>query len=388
MGRTQASAADQRAREMWDCCTDLAIMATPSSDKSQHSASIVEWLDIQHEDSEPFAQPAWDSNLDMQVTAVTGDVLNEFIRRRDEDDRTFMSSHELMKVDPMIFIGRRICKFFDGHGFYGGTVAQYDSAFKFFRIVYEDGDKEEMVLQQLQAVIVPLTDTAGCQTKRKRNDRRENVTGKKPRSKSTAAPRAESASRVTIKQESDGNSSDVKRKIRPRKLIASSGRPSSQAASRTNTGKNVCKVKAEAKQEFSLTQPQKLMPVPPARTTAVDKDPAGRTVVLFDMATRTWCEEGGRVLGRCKYEEQSGKSSKAFRKSKSKLHAAGDADYPHLPEIAMPSNTQRRSEDEKKALGRAKQIIERGDWRLGSKTPFEELEELILILTVRPISVA
>ena len=94
------------------------------------------------------------------------------------------------------------------------------------------------------------------------------------------------------------------------------------------------------------------------------------------------------MLGRCKFEEQSGKSSKVSQKSKSKLHAAGDADDPHVPEIAMLSNTQRRSEDEKKAFGRAKQVIECGDWRLGSKTPFEELEELILILTVRPISVA
>ena len=128
---------------------------------------------------------------------ICGDVLNEFIRRRDEvplhasnevsDFGEFAADPSIMIMNPEIFIGRPIIKFFDGHGFYAGTVAQYDSALKFFRIVYEDGDKEEMVVQQLQFLIVPLSDTASCQTKRKRNDKRGNVTGKKPRSKSTAA---------------------------------------------------------------------------------------------------------------------------------------------------------------------------------------------------------
>lgn len=52
----------------------------------------------------------------------------------------------------MEFVGRTVKKEFRGYGTFSGTVTSYDASSKFFKVLYEDGDSEELELSEL----VPL----------------------------------------------------------------------------------------------------------------------------------------------------------------------------------------------------------------------------------------
>lgn len=54
----------------------------------------------------------------------------------------------------MEYVGRKVKKQFDGSGLYTGLVRSYDDETKFFEIVYEDGDFEEMDLSEVLSVLV------------------------------------------------------------------------------------------------------------------------------------------------------------------------------------------------------------------------------------------
>ncbi|PKI57737.1 DDT domain-containing protein PTM [Punica granatum] len=49
----------------------------------------------------------------------------------------------------MDFIGRTVKKAFRGFGTFSGTVKSYDASSRFFKVVYEDGDSEELELSEL-----------------------------------------------------------------------------------------------------------------------------------------------------------------------------------------------------------------------------------------------
>ncbi|KAK4790845.1 hypothetical protein SAY86_031258 [Trapa natans] len=49
----------------------------------------------------------------------------------------------------MEFVGRTLRKEFRGFGTFSGTVESYDASSKFFKVVYEDGDSEELELSEL-----------------------------------------------------------------------------------------------------------------------------------------------------------------------------------------------------------------------------------------------
>lgn len=66
-------------------------------------------------------------------------------------------------------VGRRVSKLFDsddGLTPFGGTVKSYDSTTRWFRVVYDDGDEEELNAKQLQEVLVQAA-TSGATTKKK-----------------------------------------------------------------------------------------------------------------------------------------------------------------------------------------------------------------------------
>ncbi|KZV56457.1 hypothetical protein F511_08355 [Dorcoceras hygrometricum] len=55
----------------------------------------------------------------------------------------------------MEFLGRRVKKEFKGHGTFFGTVQSYQPNTGFFRIVYEDGDSEELEFSEVALLLVP-----------------------------------------------------------------------------------------------------------------------------------------------------------------------------------------------------------------------------------------
>ncbi|XP_073139234.1 DDT domain-containing protein PTM [Henckelia pumila] len=55
----------------------------------------------------------------------------------------------------MEFVGRRVKKTFEGHGTFFGTVQGYQPNNGFFRIVYEDGDSEELEFSEVALLLVP-----------------------------------------------------------------------------------------------------------------------------------------------------------------------------------------------------------------------------------------
>ncbi|XP_039144656.1 uncharacterized protein LOC120282012 [Dioscorea cayenensis subsp. rotundata] len=62
------------------------------------------------------------------------------------------------KLDPLFgdwMKGREILKLF-GNQYYFGKVAMYDAEFHWYRVVYEDGDFEDLEWQELEEVLVPL----------------------------------------------------------------------------------------------------------------------------------------------------------------------------------------------------------------------------------------
>ncbi|GAB2277054.1 hypothetical protein Dimus_011762 [Dionaea muscipula] len=55
----------------------------------------------------------------------------------------------------MEFVGRNVMKEFSGYGVFKGVVESYDSSSGYFRIVYEDGDSEEVDLSEVSLLIRP-----------------------------------------------------------------------------------------------------------------------------------------------------------------------------------------------------------------------------------------
>ncbi|KAI3450013.1 hypothetical protein Pfo_006678 [Paulownia fortunei] len=54
----------------------------------------------------------------------------------------------------MEYVGRRVKKEFQGHGTYFGLVQAYEPATGFFKIVYDDGDSEELDLSEVSSLLV------------------------------------------------------------------------------------------------------------------------------------------------------------------------------------------------------------------------------------------
>ncbi|CAA3031739.1 DDT domain-containing PTM [Olea europaea subsp. europaea] len=54
----------------------------------------------------------------------------------------------------MEFVGRKVKKEFEGHGTFFGSVESYDASTGFFKIVYEDGDSEELDLNEISSLLV------------------------------------------------------------------------------------------------------------------------------------------------------------------------------------------------------------------------------------------
>ncbi|KAL2628952.1 hypothetical protein R1flu_013638 [Riccia fluitans] len=53
-----------------------------------------------------------------------------------------------------MYIGRTVSKFFKGYGFFRGEVISFNKSRKFFKVKYADGDREELDLSELKAILV------------------------------------------------------------------------------------------------------------------------------------------------------------------------------------------------------------------------------------------
>lgn len=81
---------------------------------------------------------------------------NSTKRAAPEDEET----EEPLSKDalPIEFIHRKVQKEFPPHGIFKGVVKSYDAKEKFFQIEYEDGDEEEMTMEELKTkLIVPVS---------------------------------------------------------------------------------------------------------------------------------------------------------------------------------------------------------------------------------------
>ncbi|EFJ28659.1 hypothetical protein SELMODRAFT_441144 [Selaginella moellendorffii] len=65
-------------------------------------------------------------------------------------------------------VGRSVRKYFQGHGYFGGTVVAYDKSSKYFRVKYADGDREEVELHELREILVDCGSDSGAPPKRSR----------------------------------------------------------------------------------------------------------------------------------------------------------------------------------------------------------------------------
>ncbi|XP_057790212.1 DDT domain-containing protein PTM-like isoform X2 [Salvia miltiorrhiza] len=86
----------------------------------------------------------------------------------------------------MDYVGRRVKKEFKGHGTFFGLVKAYDAATGFFKIVYDDGDSEELELTEVSLLSMsaeppppqPSGSSAGRLGRKPKKRRRIGVTGK------------------------------------------------------------------------------------------------------------------------------------------------------------------------------------------------------------------
>lgn len=84
--------------------------------------------------------------------------------------------------------GREVQKLFEGN-FYNGKVTTFDKESGWYRVVYEDGDFEDLELHELQEVLQPLDVTISLKTlaskyikKRQKHDKKSGKSAIKPQS--------------------------------------------------------------------------------------------------------------------------------------------------------------------------------------------------------------
>ncbi|KAJ0987714.1 hypothetical protein J5N97_006070 [Dioscorea zingiberensis] len=62
------------------------------------------------------------------------------------------------EIDPLFggwLVGRKVRKLF-GNQYYSGDVVKYDAEFNWYRVVYEDGDCEDLEWHELEEILAPL----------------------------------------------------------------------------------------------------------------------------------------------------------------------------------------------------------------------------------------
>ncbi|MCO5600951.1 hypothetical protein L7F22_055068 [Adiantum nelumboides] len=75
--------------------------------------------------------------------------------------------------DKESYIGRRVEKNFEGFGKYAGSVVSYNAACGFYRVVYDDGDSEELECHELEHILGDATNAAPLSGKRGRPPKEE-----------------------------------------------------------------------------------------------------------------------------------------------------------------------------------------------------------------------
>ncbi|KAJ8899719.1 hypothetical protein K2173_019418 [Erythroxylum novogranatense] len=120
---------------------------------------------------------------DLPVSVGSGDIVDSTRVGDSESCRNATPSPELFGVTGYgeWFEGRRVRKPF-GFEYYLGTVTQFDKESGWFRVVYEDGDFEDLDWRELQEVILPLDITVPLKSLAqkiiKKNQRSNHKSGK------------------------------------------------------------------------------------------------------------------------------------------------------------------------------------------------------------------
>lgn len=70
-------------------------------------------------------------------------------------------------TDNVSLIGRRVEKDFQGFGKYAGSVVAYNAARGFYKVVYDDGDREELELEELEPILVDVEDVAAPSSRKR-----------------------------------------------------------------------------------------------------------------------------------------------------------------------------------------------------------------------------
>eukprot|EP00250_Pteridium_aquilinum_P009036 c18401_g1_i1 orf=616-4032(+) len=64
------------------------------------------------------------------------------------------------EADKDSLVGRRVEKIFQGFGKYAGSVVAYNATRGFYKVVYDDGDREELELHELERILVDVVDNS------------------------------------------------------------------------------------------------------------------------------------------------------------------------------------------------------------------------------------
>ncbi|KAI5068009.1 hypothetical protein GOP47_0017029 [Adiantum capillus-veneris] len=86
-------------------------------------------------------------------------------------------------ADKETYVGRRVEKNFEGFGKYTGSVVAYNAARGFYKVVYDDGDREELERHELEPILVHAEDVALPSGKRGRTSKKEEAQVEEPDSK-------------------------------------------------------------------------------------------------------------------------------------------------------------------------------------------------------------
>jgi hypothetical protein len=70
------------------------------------------------------------------------------------------------EVTPSL-IGRKVLKEFKGFGIFSGKVVSYSSARRFYKIVYDDGDREELDINEIRQILVGMEETSRVSSRKR-----------------------------------------------------------------------------------------------------------------------------------------------------------------------------------------------------------------------------
>ena len=93
-------------------------------------------------------QTSYDTSTSPSGLSPAKKIARDLSGSREED-----LNHAVRSPLAQDYVGREVAKSFGALGTFRGTVTRYDGRTRFFRVVYEDGDEEDFILDELTQLL-------------------------------------------------------------------------------------------------------------------------------------------------------------------------------------------------------------------------------------------